>query len=445
VSAPDSGTGGKPVVEVGGDETKVAPLTASAGNDDAAYVEDGYIEGDYVDTVFGGTDKRQTVVSTPANRTSFAPWHHPVKQIVRDYQWADLVRKLLAEHRQGQGRESLRYFTLPGADLLDVRVLAEAVADMGTRIEYFGFDSGYEDQAKSEIDLTGAYLLAESALRQSGSISDRAEILRDRLEDIAQPGTHAAERLRQRGVFDVINIDACDHLGYKPEGRTGSVFEAIEKLLEHQLWAKEPWLLFITTRANVALLGTPATKLQYAIMRNIDVHQEEFSAPLAECIGAEVATIAADLAGCWTVQNLNFLKLFSVGLSKYLLHFYHAQQNIRTKVELASAFAYKVSGDEPDMLSLAFRMTPKGLNVLAPSAGGGTPLPTVELSHALGMVSRAKKLWDLDQAIASDQGIRTEAVVGTEKLLSAANYDIPKWREWLRTLPVRPMTLDDAA
>lgn len=445
MSGPDGETGETPPVYVANDEDGVASPEAAAGSGNTAYVGDGYGEGDYVDTVFGGTNPPQTVVSTPANRTNFAPWHHPVKQIVRDYQWADLVRKLLSEQREGERRKSLRYFTLPGADLLDVRVLADAVADMGTRIEYFGFDSGYADQNASNVDMTGTYLLAESALRQAGSISDRAEILRDKLEDIAQPGTHAAERLRQRGVFDVINIDACDHLGYKPTGRTVSIFEAIEKLLAHQLRAEEPWLLFITTRANVALLGVPATKLQYAIMRNIDAHQEGFSVPLAECIEADIGTIAADMAGCWTVQNLNFLKLFCVGLSKYLLHFYHAQQNLPTKVELASAFAYKVSGDEPDMLSLAFRITPKGLNVLAPSAGGATPLPTVELAHALGMIAKAKKLWDLDQAIAEDQTVRTDAVVGTEKLLSAANYDIPKWREWLRDLPIRPMVLDDAA
>ena len=97
------------------------------------------------------------------------------------------------------------------------------------------------------------------------------------------------------------------------------------------------------------------------------------------------------------------------------------------------------------MLSLAFRITPKGLAVLAPSAGGAIPLPTLELSHAVGMVAKAKRLWDLDEAISNDGTVRADAVAGTEKLLSSANYDIPKWREWLRDLPIRPMNLDDAA
>ncbi len=402
-------------------------------------------EAEYVNAVFSSDSGSQTVVSAPVHRTTFAPWHHPVKQIVRDYQWANLVKRLLTDTRPENGRDRLRYFTLPGADLLDVRVLAESLATMGTKIEYFGFDSGYEGEGDEDVDLTGAYLLAESELRQAGSISDRAEILRDKLEDIALAGSHAAERLRQRGVFDVVNIDACNHLGYKPAGRNSSIFDALEKLLAHQLMAEEPWLLFVTTRANVAQLGGPATKLQSAIMKNLETHQDGFAESLADCIGGKVATIAADMNGCWSAQSINFLKLFCVGLSKYLLQWYHAQTNLPAEVELASVFAYKVSGEEPDMLSMAFRISPKGLAVQAPSAGGSTPLPVLELAHAVRIILKTKKIWDLDEAIANEQEVRADAVSGTERLLASASYDIPKWREWLRNLPVRPMELDDGA
>jgi hypothetical protein len=149
--------------------------------------------------------------------------------------------------------------------------------------------------------------------------------------------------------------------------------------------------------------------------------------------------------GCWSLQSIDFLKLFCVGLSKYLLQWYHAQANLPAKVELASVFAYKVSGEEPDMLSMAFRISPKGLAVQSPSAGGAMPLPLLELAHAVRMVAKTKKIWNLDDAIASDQKVRADAVSGTERLLASANYDIPKWREWLRNLPIRPMELDDAA
>jgi hypothetical protein len=397
-------------------------------------------ETDFLEAVYGEATEEVSSLIGSAARRSYAPWHHPVKQIVRDLQWSELAVKLLAEHRTERQRDILKYFTLPGADLLDVRVLAEATRQFGTKIEYFGFDVGFS--AGEDIDQErGAYFAAESALRQSGKITDQAFIATDYLEDIALNGTVAADRLKHRGVFDIINIDACSHLAYASEGRKTSIFNAVEKLLAHQLKADHPWLLFLTTRANVDRLGAPATAFQSAIHKNIEAHKDEFASPFAECIGANLATLASDMQGCWTTQNLQFLKLFLIGFGKYLLQFFHAQQNLPAKLELVSAFAYKVSSDEPDMLSLAFRVSPEGVRVNAGSAGGAQVIPQLELAHALKLVRRAARLWDLDQAIAEDDTLRQEAVQATERLLEAANYDIPGWREWLRTLPVRPMEL----
>lgn len=423
----------------GGETPSEAPIVPS----DGVQPEVGYLN-----AVFGADPKPSTLLGGSLKaRTTFAPWHHPVKQIVRDYQWADQVKRLIEKHRPALHRHTLRYFTLPGVDLLDVRVLAEALADHGTRIEYFGFDSGYSGAPDDDgsADANGIYLSTESALRQAGRITDGAEILADPLEDIAVQGSQAANRLRQKDVFDVINIDACDHLGYVPNGRTSSLFDALEAMLAHQLRAVDPWLLFITTRANSQLLGVPAIKLQGAIHKNLEQHHEAFGDPLASCLGGNPLNLAAELAGHWSNQSHSFLKLFSIGLGKYLLQYYHAQQNLPATVELISAFAYKVSSDEPDMLSLAFRVTPAGMKVQPGSAGGASIIPALELQHAVAVIEKAGKLWDLDAAIAANDEVRDDAVRGTEALLASANYDIPLWRKWLADLPVRPMNLDDAA
>ncbi|MBZ9678696.1 PP_RS20740 family protein [Mesorhizobium sp. ES1-1] len=402
----------------------------------------------YIDAVFGTDAEQETVLGVSlAPRRSFAPWHHPIKQVVRLYQWAQHVKRLVEEHRPTKHLETLRYFTLPGSDLLDVRVLADALAVSGTRIEYFGFDSGYHgtESGDATSDSNGIYLATESALRQAGRISDGAEVLADRLEDIAVKGSQAANRLRQKGVFDVVNIDACDHLGYVPKNRTQSVFDALEAMLAHQLPAVDPWLLFITTRASPELLGAPATKLQGAIYKNLDQHSSAFGDPLAICLGGDPLNLAGELANHWSTQSFSFLKLFSIGLGKYLLQYYHAQQNLPAKVELVSAFAYKVSKDQPDMLSLAFRITPDGIKVQPGSAGGAAVIPPLELQHAIAVVEKAARLWYLDDAIANDEKLRKEAVLSTEALLESAHYDIPFWRKWLAELPIRPMQLDTAA
>jgi hypothetical protein len=398
-------------------------------------------EQDYVASVFGEGAESASLESSQIQRTAFAPWHHPVKQIIRDYQWSDQVNRLLTDHRDDGHRNTLRYFTLPGADLLDVRMLS-SVLPHETQIEYFGFDAGAEaaeDGEGGSTDTRGIYLLTESALRQAGRITSRAEILADRLEDIALSGSQAANRLKQQDVFDVVNIDACDHLAYVPKGRSKSVFDALECLLAHQLRAIDPWLLFVTTRADPQLLGPPGTKLQGAIHKNLEKHPVEFGQALASCIGGKTLTLGSDVANHWATQSPSFLKLFCVALGKYLLQYFHGQQNLPAKVELVSVFAYRVSSDVPDMLSMAFRIMPKGILVQPASAGGAGIIPTIEVSDAVAVAEKASRLWDVDHAIATDGNVHKDAVEGTERLLSGANYDIARWREWLARHPIRPI------
>jgi hypothetical protein len=427
------------------DPADVSPAVVSFV-DEAKGAEESQNDANFVDAVFGDVTDALTEVTQNEYRDDFAPWHHPVKQIVRDYQWGTAVKKLLEDHRDAENRGVLRYFTLPGADLLDVRVLGDTLEGTGTAIEYFGFDTGYDASGGSAgADATGAYLAAESALRQAGRITGKAEILKDRLEDIAIDRSHAAGRLKQRDVFDVINIDACNHLGYLPEGRDKSLFDAMHTLLVHQLRSTRPWLLFLTTRANVQFLGGPTTELQGAIHKNLDAHGGDFGPVLADCIGGKMGTLAADMNGSWSNQNDNFLKLFCVGIGKYLLQFFHAQISIPSRVEMLSAYSYKVSGADPDMLSIAFRIMPGEVRVQRPSTGGAVAVPTLELADALALVGRVKKLWNLDDAIAAQASVKSDAVEGTRKLLQSANFDIVKWAQWLRDHKIRPLEVDQAA
>lgn len=419
---------------------------ATAATVEAEPPETGAEETALVESVFGESPPEpSSLIVRPVLKTEFAPWHHPVKQLVREYQWADLTKKLMEEERSADRRHILKYFTLPGSDLLDVRVLADALQPIGSRIEYFGFDAGYRGVTIGgpPVEDQGVYLATESSLRQAGRITDNAEILNDRLEDIAQAGTQAANRLQQQAVFDVINIDACDHLGFVPRGRTKSVFDALECLLAHQLKAQESWLLFVTTRANPTQLGAPAIKLQDAIHGNLKLYWEEFGQPLADCIEGQLQTLATDLATCWSEEGVRFLRLFCIGLGKYLLQFFHGQHNLPADVELASAYAYTVHGPEPDMLSLAFRIKPRGVRVQPATAGTTSIVPPLEAKRAISVVHRAKRLWNLDAAIAADAQVRQDAVQGAANLLRSADYDLSSWQKWLANLTLRPMNIDD--
>jgi hypothetical protein len=377
-------------------------------------------------------------------RNDFAPWHHPVKQIVRTRQWAALTKKLI-EARPAERRQVLKYFTLPGADLLDVRTLAAVCEPLGVKIEYFGFNSGGASADPGGVAEDGvrpaAWVMAESALRQAGRITEDAVILEDQLEDIAETGSQAAIQLQQRGTFDVINIDPCDHLAYRPKGRTKNTFNALEALLKHQMGATSPWLLFVTTRVSPELLGQPGVAFQNAITQNLGMPESGFGASLAECISANAARIGAELSTVWSTHDERFLRLYSVGLGKYLLQFFHAQPNMPANVELASVYAYRVYSDQPDMLALAFQITPDPKRVFAPQVGNSVAFAPLEPARAVSVAKRAMRLEDIDGLIAVNEYIRNEAVEGTKSLLQTARFDLEKWAAWLAGHSRRPMTV----
>lgn len=395
-------------------------------------------ENDDIESIYGDQSHAVDGVaeSTSHRRRDFEPWHHPVKQVVRSRQWASLTSRLLKERPAGSPAV-LRYFTLPGRDLLDVHVLSNVCQPHGVKIQYFGFNSN----ASSSLEPDAAWVSTESALRQAGRITDDAIVLSDRLEDIALEKSQAAEALKSRLPFDVINIDACDHLAYSPPGREHSIFDALNALLRHQMRAHTPWLLFITTRVSPGLIAQPGLHFQDAISKNLLVRESGFGAALADCLGADPHRLAAEMPAIWSTHDVRFLKLYSVGLGKFLLQFFNGQPNLPANVELASLYTYRVHGQEPDMLALAFRVTPEDIRVYAPNIGGAAVVPDLEPARAVKVATQAVRLQDLDFALEQEADLLREAVEGTTSLLDGANYDLGEWRKWLATHTQRPLVL----
>ena len=366
----------------------------------------------------------------PEKRQNFAPWHHPVKQLVRKTQWEALVTRLVKDN--APDGNVLRYFTLPGADLLDVRVISEGCAPLGVQIEYFGFDAGMQ-----AVELNAQRIELESALRQAGRITANALILPDRLEDIAVDQSQAARQLETRQPFHVINIDACDHLAYQPDGRQRSTFDAVHALLRHQMIATRPWLLFITTRVEPGLLAGPGDVMRQAVNDNL-ANAAGFGNALAAAIEADAALIQDALADVWANHDSKFLKLYAIGLGKVLLQFFHAQPNHPANVELASACAYRVYGDEPDMIALAFRVTPDGPVVFQPGQVQ-QPDPAVEAVRAVRVAARAQAMRDLDGELEANAEVCEAMARGSASLLRASNYDMDAYQTWLANHARRPM------
>ncbi|WP_156459044.1 hypothetical protein [Rhodanobacter sp. Root480] len=366
-------------------------------------------------------------------KNDFLPWHRPVKQLVRKEQWAALAVRLVKDSKLSK----LRYLTLPGADMFDVRVIAETCAQEGCKVEYLGFDSSRSgergvDQLAAATANAAQRDTAESVLRQTGLVTDSSITLNDFLEDIAVSGSQACAILRNFGHFDIVNIDACDHLAVEPVGERPGLFSAVKEVFSHQRGRHSPWLLYVTTRVSPDRLGGPKEEFVDAIKRNLDLPTDVFRNAFAEAMGVSADDVEDVVSDGWAIHDDRLLKLFSIGLGKYLLQLAHGHYGDPAKVELASCYCYRVHEGSADMLALAFRITPTAKRIAQPTIGGGVlNLPLLEPVLAARVANKVVKLVDLDRELAEQPDLAEGALAATLKLLEVANYNLDEYREWL--------------
>ena len=382
-----------------------------------------FVDKSDIELVYGEDDGG---LATVGKRDDFKAWHHPVKQFVREEQWRKQLDRLLGEKGLFEDGRPIHYLSLPGEDMFDVRVLGELARDKGRKIRLLGFNS--DAYAPGE---TGGQLNSESVLRQEGIITNDSLTLGDRLQDIAVERSHVFKKMEGWGRFDVINLDFCNHIGAKVEGI--GFFDVLYKLVSHQRSSSSPWLLMLTTRVHPDHVEVARESFSGPIDSNIKL-SDEFCQNLAGILNIEVCS-GEGLSQCWGASGESLVKLFSVGLGKFILHLLHNQVQDPASVELASCFSYRVEGDHLDMLSVVFRITP-GDKVLIPVDNRVVNIPALEIASALQIVRKSGNICDVDSSI-KDPGLLNELVEATEKLLSIANYDVDKYKDWLRTRSVR--------
>ena len=388
-----------------------------------------------VDDAYGGSEERFTAIRTRKPK-SFAPWHHPVKQMVRSDQWVSQIERLIGAGHVSGG--VLRLFTLPGADMMDVRYIASRLkerADGPWKVDVFGFDRTYADTGGGQASEPEALAI----LRQDNLITIESQLIPGQLEEITFISSLAAQNLSKATSFDVINFDACNHLCREREDKRQSLFNALLELCRHQLTRKEPWLLFVTTRADSEnFIGPTAEKLKSIVSENIANDGEVFLEALIAATG-RASDEDGGASASWSGEGESFLKIFSVGLGKYLLHYFNSQIGQRAEVELKSTYGYRVAGHRPDMLAVAFCVRPLAKEAVPLLSGRHVPVPSVNPHHSAQIARRSAKLLNLDLFLEQQPTKLKTAVTEQASLLSALNYSTDRWLDWLRLHKVRPM------
>ena len=220
-------------------------------------------------------DGEMTAFSLPAEvenlavpkKLEFAPWHKPRKQYVRKFQWIHHARCIIAQLRDGGKLDHgtpLRYLTLPGPDLLDIRLLADVCSDENIPLQYIGFCHASESEAERL-----RRNIHQFSIEHNERITPGSEVHPARIEDVSVKGSEAETLMERSGPFDIINLDACGPIANDRHKSNDRLIDAIRKIVEFQLnKSRQPWILYLTTpfqtdnvsKKSLQVLQTQITK-----------------------------------------------------------------------------------------------------------------------------------------------------------------------------------------
>lgn len=372
------------------------------------------------DIVTGALGPSETPDETAILATkSFEPWHLPRKQHLRIHQWCHYARRLIATLEGELKSRPLRYLSLPGDDLLDIRTL-HGVCDMANiYLEYTGFNAFGSPDSPRAIESQ----LSRNEVDQLPRISKpNSQIINDRIESLGVTESVAATRLRENS-FDVVNLDLCTHL-------TSELLDALTSILNAQRCARaRPWLLYLTCRADSSSHAEPVlATLWTRLVNNIDG-----AVQFSEAISSAFGVSRSDFVSGSPVATTHHARLVALGLSKALVQtLLDAQPQWRTElVELAT---YRVSGEAPDMISAVFRFeiinTP--IQPLAPNRPKNllNDSPLSEPQLALEALERVRTAYDVDEKM-KDARLRDKALRQSRELLKKSRYDTSKYDSWV--------------
>ncbi|WP_419864534.1 PP_RS20740 family protein [Candidatus Poriferisodalis sp.] len=356
-------------------------------------------------------------------RREFRPWHRPRKQFVRREQWAKQVRGLYADRPP---TDPLRYLGLPGTDLIDLRYLHDEVCRPADRpLIFLGFNSEAQPNSPARDELN-------ISLYEVGRLPNvqqrQSDVIHDDFRRISDESSIAWKRARAIGPFDVVNLDLCDGLASDSPTIRQSIYDALGQVTALQSHSLTPWLLLITTRIGPRMFDPNA---EAAILQRFRDNVGTCDGFIEECqqhLGLNATAIEPS-----TCSDLDYLKLMIVALGKWLAELVQASRS--SQVVLASTLGYRVVKSAPceDLVSIALRCEPifsRPANALSPTP----PQPFDECKTAKRIVRRAARRKDIDSILKADSDVHEGLVVEMEGLLTAARYDVERYRPWLESL-----------
>jgi hypothetical protein len=375
-------------------------------------------------------------VPFPANaERKFQPWHRPRKQYVRNAQWSREIGILARDLKLANGE--LRYLTLPGTDMLDIRHIAETVCiPRDVRLKYLGFNTAATPSDAAQPELNAA----QFSINRLEYIHPESEVFPGDFRMVGNSLSVPWQRVRRAGPFHAINLDLCGGFAgqEKAEG-IPNYFTALQALLQNQGSSDEDFLLFITTRMDDD---------------SIDPGAQETLNQVAQNIYDTCQTYASEFAAAWGVpedgtpvripETVGATEAFMLGLTQWIVS---RGIGAGLKASVKSFMTYRTGSDsgEDDIVSLAIRFKPDPF-IQPDPYGLVKPNPSQTSSAERECEQSAIIPGRVSSRVLVDEILRTQAdefqkcMHDSSELLGAAGYDPNSYSEWVMQEPDRYAT-----
>lgn len=355
-------------------------------------------------------------------KDKFKPWHNPRKQLVRKEQWIYFIRKHIGNMLAD--RKVIRYFSLPGDDLLDIRVLHDEVCvPEKIKLNFLGFNDHSSD-AKREQDAN----LSLAEVRSMPFIDRNSLYYHNNILQVGRFKSLAYTRMKDGGDYDIINLDFCDSMtSIDPATGDENHYQLLKNIISIQRSRDEPWLLFITTRIGVKHVHESTLKILlecYKDNLNDEVFKAESKAKYG--ISNEVELIAS-------LDNPEkFSKIICTSLCKWLLK-HTLSFKPQTTVKVLDAMEYKVfpEAQSADMISFALYLKPHPDRLgdhagLAPGKLISEEFKEPEISFRY--INKFFKTTNCDTWLEGNPERKEVAIQESMSLLESARYDVSQYR-----------------
>jgi len=331
---------------------------------------------------------------------------------------------------------SFRYLTLPSEDMLDIRLLRDSLRPRNLRLKYLGFfwaQNGKPEDIRMNI--------SENDVQSAEDIDDTSLVIREKIQSIGDTNGFGFKEFQKHAPFHAINLDLCDHFAAPSIDRRSALVQVVHNIADVQCKrSRDEWLLFITSRIDSEYFSKDyAEAFRNAILLNFE-KSDQFQKLTLEILEGEGPEIVDEFVADLTqVHPARIRDFFCIGFGKWLLRLLGSSTPAAT-VEMRPSYFYSVN-EGPDMLSLAYRFTPRvtGVSDSFGIASGNEPLPhdtadVEELNMAFKLIENTHGLLDVDDLLYRRQDLMLELASETKKYLEEAKYDVATYDEYFGIL-----------